>query len=114
MQELIRHKSEADQARWLKEFESQNLEVSSDSIRQMEAAPFAEGFNAQLFRASFESGTVAVKQFDLSKIPPREIEDVRNKFKMEAALQSSLHNRKIIKVFGACTTREGSLLLVME
>jgi len=110
----MRQRSEADQARWLKEFETRHLEISPASIREMDAVPFADGATAQVFRATFESTIVAVKSVNLSRTKPKDIESMRNRFKTEAAVQSSLHSRKIVKVYGACTTKESRLLLIME
>jgi serine/threonine protein kinase len=79
----------------------------------MEAAPFAQGGAATVYKANFDGHQVAVKVTDLKGVPLKQRNDIQNSFMTELDIMCRLSHPNLLHVYGAISEDPAKLMLVM-
>jgi serine/threonine protein kinase len=90
----------------------EQFSIASEDV-VMEAAPFAQGGAATVYKAMFDGQQVAIKVTDLKGVPLKQRNDIQNSFMTELDLMCRLSHPNLLHVYGAITEDPSKLMLVM-
>jgi len=90
----------------------EQFSIASEDV-VMEAAPFAHGGAATVYKAMFDGQQVAVKVTELKGVPLKQRNDIQNSFMTELDLMCRLSHPNLLHVYGAISEDPSKLMLVM-